>query len=280
MLEEHKPIKISPKRKEKRKPSLLKPKILDTWRYKMNTAINAAIVETTTTTAAENTAEIVVNDPVQVVLDNENATIADFEELANKGHYNFDFVIVMQNIADNVARKMEPKNYDAEIGKLQVELLKTKEIEGRFGIMEEITNLMKEQQGEGSEIRNRLSGVGFHEIAVAYAKDIQNLVDSVVIDQLRKSQNAVLKFKRGTKGAAVDKADKKAGPTVVIDFKGEKVSIAEGRGPIPKVLSEIVAQFAKEGKLEIKGIKPIFVEALKANKVKGVKFLEAKAAEV
>lgn len=244
----------------------------------MNTAINAETVVNTTTTAAVETA----NSELQIlkaVQEDENASIQDYVGLAQKGFYDNGFVNLLEDIADNVAKKMEPKNYDAEIAGLQTELLATKDIAKRFGIMEKITQLMNEQQGEGSEIRNRLAGVGFHEIAVAYAKDIQGLVDGVILEMLKKGQYQVLKSKRAPKDGVVKvKAAAEPAEQITFEAKGKTFVIKAGKGRLSSDLLEIAVEHAKAVKDEEAQKKPNFIAALKEGKVKGAKVIKVEVA--
>lgn len=237
-----------------------------------------ATVETTNTNAAVETTTPVNTEMeiLKAVQENENATIKDYVDLAKQGFYDTNFVNLLQDIADDVALKMEPKNYDAEIEKLQVELLATKDLTKRFGLMESITNLMKEQANEGAEIRGRLSGVPFHEIAVAYAGEIQALVDGAVIKFLQKGQNATLKFKRAPKDGSVVKASAPAAPaeTITFEVKGVTHTIKAGKGRLSADLAAIAEEHAKAVKDEAAKTKPVFIQALKDGKVKGAKVIK------
>jgi len=239
--------------------------------------MNAATQNTATETTAVETNEAANTEQnrVQAVIEDNNASIQDFVNLSKDGLFDTNFVNLLQDIADKVAMKMEPKNYDAEIAKLQTELLATKELDKRFGIMEEITNLMKEQQNQGSDIRNRLSGVPFHEIAVAYAKDIEALVDSVVIEQLKKGQNVVMKTKRGTKAATGTKTPSTS-ESITFTYENKEYVAKVGKGPMGKDLKPIAEAYAKESKNPDNAQKANFIEALKAGKIKGAKITETK----
>lgn len=249
----------------------------------MNTATNTAAVETNNTNvnvegqegnenAASANTELNI---VKGVQEDPKADINDFVKLAKEGFYDFSFVSLLQDVADNVAKKMEPKDYDAEIAALQNELLATKDLTKRFGVMEAITNLMNQQAGEGSEIRTKLEGVSFAEIAVAYAKDIQALVDGVVIDQLRKGQYNVLKTKRAPKDGTV-KAASTAGPVENITFevKGVTHTIKAGKGRLTTEIAAVAEEHAKAVKDPEAVKKPNFIAALKDGKVKGAKVIK------
>lgn len=242
----------------------------------MNTATNA--VETTNTNVAgvegnENAASANTElNIVKSVQENPKADITQYVDLAKEGFYDFSFVSLLQDVADNVAKKMEPKDYDAEIAALQSELLATKDLTKRFGVMEAITNLMNQQAGEGSEIRTRLEGVSFTEIAVAYAKDIQALVDGVVIDQLRKGQYNVLKTKRAPKDGSVAKTTTSApAETITFEVKGVTHTVKAGKGRLNSEILVIAEEHAKAVKDEAAKTKPVFIQALKDGKVKGAK---------
>ncbi len=232
----------------------------------------------TETTAVETTAAPAVNTEVEIlksVQENPNASINDYVGLAKQGLYDTNFVSLLQDVADKVALKMEPKNYDAEIQGLQAELLATKDLTKRFGLMEEITNLMKQQANEGSEIRGRLSGVPFHEVAVAYAAEIQALVDSVVLDFLKKGQTATLKFKRAPKDGVVKvKAESAPAETITFEVKGVSHVIKAGKGRLSSELAAIADEHAKAVKDEEAAKKPNFIQALKDGKVKGAKVIK------
>lgn len=248
----------------------------------MNTATNTAAVETNNTNvnvegqegneASANTEQNIV----KAVHDNPNADINEYVKLAKNGFYDTSFVNVLHDIADNVAKKMEPKDYDSEIGALQKELLATKDLTKRFGIMEAITTLMNQQAGEGSEIRTKLEGVPFHEIAVAYSKDIQALVDSVVIDQLRKGQYIVLKSKRAPKDVTTSGPTTPAAPAeqITFEYKGATHTVKAGKGRLNSdilVIAEDHAKAVKDGEAQKK---PNFIQALKDGKVKGAKVVK------
>lgn len=246
----------------------------------MNTATATAAVETNNTNvnvegqegnenaASANTEQNIV----KAVLESTNPSINDFVGLAKQGFYDTNFVNLLQDITDNVAKKMEPKDYDAEIAALQNELLATKDLTKRFGVMEAITNLMNQQAGEGSEIRSKLEGVSFAEIAVAYSKDIQALVDGVAIEFLKKGQTATLKFKRAAKDGTV-KAATTAGPVENITFevKGVTHTIKAGKGRLTTEIAAVAEEHAKAVKDPEAVKKPNFIQALKDGKVKGAK---------
>lgn len=246
----------------------------------MNTATNA--VETTNTNvnvegqegnenaASANTEQNIV----KAVLESTNPSINDFVGLAKQGFYDTNFVNLLQDFADNVAKKMEPKDYDAEIAALQNELLATKDLTKRFGVMEAITNLMNEQASQGSEIRTKLEGVSFAEIAVAYSKDIQALVDGVVLDFLKRSPTAVLKFKRSPKDGTATTTS--AGPVENITFevKGVTHTVKAGKGRLNSEILVIAEEHAKAVKDEAAKTKPVFIQALKDGKVKGAKVIK------
>lgn len=244
----------------------------------MNTATNTAAVETNNTNvnvegqegneASANTEQNIV----KAVLESENPTINDFVGLAKQGFYDTNFVNLLQDIADNVAKKMEPKDYDAEIAALQNELLATKDLTKRFGVMEAITTLMNQQAGEGSEIRSKLEGVSFAEIAVAYSKDIQALVDGVAIEFLKKGQTATLKFKRAAKdGSVAQSAPSAPAEQITFEVKGVTHTIKAGKGRLTTEIAAVAEEHAKAVKDPEAVKKPNFIQALKDGKVKGAK---------
>lgn len=249
----------------------------------MNTATNTAAVETNNTNvnvegqegnenaASANTEQNIV----KAVLESTNPSINDFVGLAKQGFYDTNFVNLLQDFADNVAKKMEPKDYDAEIAALQNELLATKDLTKRFGVMEAITNLMNQQAGEGSEIRSKLEGVSFAEIAVAYAQDIQALVDGVAVEFLKKGQTATLKFKRASKDGSVAKTTTSApAETITFEVKGVTHTVKAGKGRLNSEILVIAEEHAKAVKDEAAKTKPVFIQALKDGKVKGAKVIK------
>lgn len=247
----------------------------------MNTATNTAAVETNNTNvnvegqegneASANTEQNIV----KAVLESSNPSINDFVGLAKDGFYDTNFVNLLQDFADNVAKKMEPKDYDAEIAALQNELLATKDLTKRFGVMEAITNLMNQQAGEGSEIRSKLEGVSFAEIAVAYAQDIQALVDGVAVEFLKKGQTATLKFKRASKDGSVAKTTTSApAETITFEVKGVTHTVKAGKGRLTTEIAAVAEEHAKAVKDEAAKTKPVFIQALKDGKVKGAKVIK------
>lgn len=245
----------------------------------MNTATNTAAVETNNTNVnvegqEGNTAVQPEVNALTFVMQKEKPTFEDFQDLVAKNLYDGSFYEVMHNLADAVALKMEPKNYDEEIGKLQSELLATKDLTKRFGVMEAITNLMNEQASQGSEIRTKLEGVSFAEIAVAYSKDIQALVDGVVLDFLKRSPTAVLKFKRSPKDGTATTTS--AGPveTITFEVKGVTHTVKAGKGRLNSEILVIAEEHAKAVKDEAAKTKPVFIQALKDGKVKGAKVIK------
>lgn len=244
----------------------------------MNTATNTAAVETNNTNVNvegqegnEASANTELNR-VKGVQEKENATIADYSELAQAGLYDKGFVYLLEDVSKDIATLMEPKNYDAEIGSLQTELLATKDLTKRFGIMEAITKLMNEQAAQGSEIRTKLEGVPFHEIAVAYAGDIQALIETVMVDHLKRGQSTVVKSKRLPKDGTV-KAASTAGPVENITFevKGVTHTIKAGKGRLTTEIAAVAEEHAKAVKDPEAVKKPNFIAALKDGKVKGAK---------
>lgn len=240
----------------------------------MNTEINVnSSVEANANEAVET-----INTEMQIIKsiqEDPNATFFDYVSLAKQGFYDTAFVNALHDIADKVALKMEPKNYDFEISELQNEMLATKDISKRFGIMEQITQLMNEQQGQGSEIRNRLSGISFKDIAIAYSKDIQAMVDSVVLDILKRGQYQVLKTRRAPKDGSM-RANTVSAPVEEITFelKGETHTFKAGKGRLNNELTAIATEYAKSVNDPEASKKPNFIAALKAGKLKGAKIIK------
>ncbi|HFQ5875976.1 TPA: hypothetical protein ACJXXT_000240 [Pseudomonas aeruginosa] len=243
----------------------------------MNTATNAAVETANTNVNVEGQEgnEASANTELNVVKgvhDDPKATIADYSKLALAGLYDKGFVYLLEDMSKDIAILMEPKNYDAEIGSLQNELLATKDLTKRFGIMEAITKLMNEQAAQGSEIRTKLEGVPFHEIAVAYASDIRALVESVMVDHLKRGQATVVKSKRLPKDGSTTTASN-AGPTenVTFEVKGVSYTVKAGKGRLNSDILVIAEEHAKAVKDPEAQKKPNFIQALKDGKVKGAK---------
>lgn len=240
----------------------------------MNTQINVnSSVEANANEAVET-----INTEMQIIKsiqEDPNATFFDYVSLAKQGFYDTAFVNALHDIADKVALKMEPKNYDFEISELQNEMLATKDISKRFGIMEQITQLMNEQQGQGSEIRNRLSGISFKDIAIAYSKDIQVMVDSVVLDILKRGQYQVLKTRRAPKDGSMSlKSPAAPAEQITFELKGETYTFKAGKGRLNNELTDIATEYAKSVNDPEASKKPNFIAALKAGKVKGAKIIK------
>lgn len=244
--------------------------------------------ETTVENAAENA--VVVN---QELLDmendfkNPNSSARDFEKYTEIGLLDTNLVKDLVDLSEKIAGHANPESNKAEIAKLKKEAAKVldnqQKTEEAFALLMEIQELEKKQMTQGAVIRAKIGEeVSFKEILVAYQEDFLKLIDSEFVSFLNKHRDSKLRHGKGnksSKGTGTAPADKKKGPVVVVEFNNEKIEIAEGRGPIPKVLAAKVEEFAKAKKLEVKGIKPKFVEALKNSEIKGVKFVEAKAGE-
>ncbi|MEN1508026.1 hypothetical protein [Pseudomonas aeruginosa] len=252
------------------------------------TTAQAAVetVETTNTAAAVETPETTtsaaqpeVNDLTFLVQKGKEGTIAEYAKCAEKKLIDAELVSMVRSVYRDISADIAPMNVDAEIAELNKQLLAEQSTEKRLSILLNIQDLLTQQKNEGSDIRTRLTGVPFEQIAVAYAEEFKQMLEAVLVDKLAYYHKATLKIK-GTRSASTGpKEKKKAGPSVVIEYKGEKIEIAKGKGPLPKKLAEVIAAFAKETKVE-KVDKSTFITALEANKVKGVKFIESKAGEV
>lgn len=248
----------------------------------MNTATNTAAVETNNTNVNvegqegnEASANIELNR-VKDVQEDPKATIADYVKLSEAGLYDKGFVYLLEDMSKDIATLMEPKNYDAEIGALQTELLASKDLTKRFGIIEAITNLMNEQAAQGSEIRTKLEGVPFHEIAVAYAGDILALVESVMVDHLKRGQSTVVKSKRTPRTGTTSGPATPAAPAeqITFEYKGATHTVKAGKGRLNSdilVIAEDHAKAVKDGEAQKK---PNFIQALKDGKVKGAKVVK------
>jgi hypothetical protein len=245
----------------------------------VETNTNAANVETpeTTTTSA---VQPEVNDLTFLVNKGKEGTIAEYAACAEKKLIDSELVLMVRSIYRDIAADIAPMNVDEEIKVLNADLLNEASTEKRLGILLKIQDLLTQQRNEGSDIRSRLNGVPFEQIAVAYAEEFKAMLEATLVDKLAYYHKASLKTKGTRSTSTGTKEPKKKGALVVVEYKGEKIEIAKGKGPLPKKLDDVIAAYAKETKKEVKGIKGAFIEALEANKVKGVKYIESKAAEV
>lgn len=273
----------------------------------MTTATNtAANVETQTAAAGAAVEQIkdvleggetnpaaATETPVNTELDNLNAEFAnprstprDFEKYTKLNLLDENLVCDLVDLSANIVKHANPDSRKAEIDQLKkqaTELLsKANATEETLSVMLKIQELENQQKSEGSTIREKLGAdVKFKSVLLAFQDEFTELVEFEIINFLRKQRNSKLKHAAKSKsGAGTTATTKKKGAMVVVEFNGQKLEIAEGRGPLPKVMADNIAAFAKEQKKDVKGIKPFYITALKANKVKGVKFVELKAAEV
>lgn len=231
-------------------------------------------VDTKTEAGSVNTEQEII----KAVLNDDTASIQSFVDLAEQNLFDSNLVAMIRTISRDVAVEMAPVNHDAEIGRLQKEMLSTQDTEKRLGVLLEMQELLNQQKNQGSDIRQKLEGVSFEEIAVAYAQDFQALLDAVLVDTLKHHSTDVLKTKgkRGA-GASTGTAEKKTGPTVTVKYKDQTLTIAEGRGPLPKALETVIAAYAKKQKVEKVG-KADFLAAVKAGEIKDVTLVESEAA--
>ncbi|OKP68817.1 hypothetical protein BTR19_19690 [Pseudomonas fluorescens] len=198
-----------------------------------------------------------------------------------------NFVCAIHDLHTRIAILANPENQQKEIDELKeeiaVSLKKRDNFDETFGLMESLKQLESKHKNVGHSIREKLgSDVTLKDVLVAFADDFSDMIETVCVKFINGHKGSKLKHGRVSKGTATTggTATKKKGPLVVVEYKGTQLEIAEGRGPLPKVMADTIAAFAKEQKKEVKGIKPDFITALKANKVKGVKFIEVKPAAV
>lgn len=258
------------------------------------TTAQAAVetVETANTAAAVETNSAVNETPIPTELDalnelfaNPKATSREFETFADMGLLDGNLVRDLVDLSGKFVAHSNPDSRKAEIDELKksaAELLKkTNATEETLSVMLKIQELESQQKNEGVNIREKLVGVPFKSVLLAYADEYVELVEFEIVNFIRQHRNSKMKHAgRSKSGAATTvKTVKKAGPSVVVEYKGEKIEIAKGKGPLPKKLAEVIAAFAKETKVE-KVDKSTFITALEANKVKGVKFIESKAGDI
>lgn len=243
----------------------------------MNTAINADTVIETITTAA---VETPVVSEMEKVKQNPNATIQDFVELANKGLIDKGFVFVIQDIARDIAAVNTPENVDAELEKIHKELMAEKDNTKRLSIMLRQQELINKQMNSGSDVRNRLTGIDFSEIANAYAAEINQMIEMVLVKEfLAKAENYTLKeVKRRKNGVVKVKADAAPSEQITFEAKGKTFVIKAGKGRLSSELLEVATEHAKAVKDEEAQKKPNFIAALKEGKVKGAKVIKVEVA--
>lgn len=269
-----------------------KPKIERYLEIHQMTTAQAAVetVETTNTAAAVETPENTT--PVNQDLENLNAmfeapntTVRDLEPFTKVGLLDENLVFDMCDFATRIQLIASPDSQKAEIATLKIkaeQALKDNKHSDALAIMLEIQELETRQNSEGATIRAKLGeGITFKSVIMAFQEEFIQYVDSQFVQFVKQHRESKLRHKgKGTRSASTGpKEKKKAGPSVVVEYKGEKIEIAKGKGPLPKKLAEVIAAFAKETKVE-KVDKSTFITALEANKVKGVKFIESKAGEV
>ncbi|WP_449102021.1 hypothetical protein [Pseudomonas extremaustralis] len=271
----------------------------------MTTATNtAATVETQNAAAAgaveqikdvleggENNTAPVNETPVTTELDNMNADFAnprstsrDFEKYVKTGLLDENLVYDMVDLAGKFLAHANPDSRKAEIDQLKEEaeklLKKSNATQDTLAVLLKIQELESQQKSEGSNIREKLGAdVKFKSVLLAFQDEFSELIEFEIINFLNKHRGSKIKHAGRNTRSAAGSADtpakpKKKSPVVVVEFKGQQLRIAEGRGPLPDVLNEVIAAYAKESKKDMKGIKAPFVEALKAGKIKTVKFIE------
>lgn len=243
--------------------------------------MTTAQIEMTTTNATETTtvetpAVNTEQQAINAVKEDPNATINDFVELANKGFLDKGFVYVIQDIARDIAAVNTPENVDEELEKIHKELMAEKDNTKRLSIMLRQQELINKQMNSGSDVRNRLTGISFSEIANAYAAEINQMIEKVLVKEfLSKAENYTLKeAKRRKNGVVKAKAEAAPAETITFEIKGATHVIKAGKGRLSTELSTIAEEHAKAVKDEEASKKPNFIQALKDGKVKGAKVIK------
>ena len=219
---------------------------------------------------------------------NPRSTSRDFEKYVKTGLLDENLVYDMVDLAGKFLAHANPDSRKAEIDQLKKEatalLAKpnatSQTTQDALAVMLKIQEMESQQKSEGANIREKLGAdVKFKSVLLAFQDEFSELVEFEIINFLRKHRNDKMKHagkatrsKAGADGTTAKPVKKS--PIVVVEFKGQQLRIAEGRGPLPDVLNEVIAAYAKESKKDMKGIKAPFVEALKAGKIKTVKFIE------
>ena len=247
----------------------------------VETNTNAANVETTENTAPVNQDLLNLN----ALFEAPNTSIRDLEPFTNIDLLDENLVKDMCDLAARIQRIANPDSQKAEIANLKnkaEQALKDNKHTDALTFMLQIQELESKQNSEGADIRAKLGeGVTFKSVITAFHDEFVQFVDSQFVQFVKQHRESKLRHKgKNTRSSTGLKEPKKKGALVVVEYKGENIEITKGKGPLPKKLADVIAAYAKETKKEVKGIKGAFIEALEANKVKGVKFIESKAAEV
>lgn len=247
----------------------------------VETNTNAANVETTENTAPVNQDLLNLN----ALFEAPNTSIRDLEPFTNIDLLDENLVKDMCDLAARIQRIANPDSQKAEIANLKnkaEQALKDNKHTDALTFMLQIQELESKQNSEGADIRAKLGeGVTFKSVITAFHDEFVQFVDSQFVQFVKQHRESKLRHKgKNTRSSTGPKEPKKKGALVVVEYKGENIEITKGKGPLPKKLADVIAAYAKETKKEVKGIKGAFIEALEANKVKGVKFIESKAAEV
>lgn len=248
----------------------------------VETNTNAANVETTETSTPVNQDLLNLN----ALFEAPTTSIRDLEPFTNIDLLDENLVKDMCDLAARIQRIANPDSQKAEIANLKnkaEQALKDNKHTDALTFMLQIQELESKQNSEGADIRAKLGeGVTFKSVITAFHDEFVQFVDSQFVQFVKQHRESKLRHKGKTtrSSSTGTKEPKKKGALVVVEYKGEKIEIAKGKGPLPKKLEDVIAAYAKETKKEVKGIKGAFIEALEANKVKGVKFIESKAAEV
>jgi hypothetical protein len=160
---------------------------------------------------------------LQSVLTDENASIKDFVNLANASNkiYDLNFVTLLEDLADSIAKKITPPNQDNVLQELTEKLLAAKSTEDRLKFSLQLQDEINKSGQQFEEIKKLTADLSDEDFFYAHADRIQRLVDSEIVGFLKRSQRAVLKFKRAERPEGVADKPKKAKETVSFTFKGK-----------------------------------------------------------
>ena len=226
-----------------------------------------------TTPAVENNTPVVSSEEqnVQAVLTDENASIKDFVKLANAKLYDLNFVHTLEDIAENIALRITPQDADADFNQLTAQLASAKTLEDRLKFALQIQDVVKQSGTQFDEIKKLTADLSDDDFYFAHADRIQRLVESEIVNVLKKNRTAVLKSKRAPK-TGVEEKPKKAKETVSFTFKGidykdistatqaslsgHLLTISKETGlPTKKAIFEVIKDPAKAKKMGFTNVK-------------------------
>lgn len=208
----------------------------------------------------------------QKVLDNPEHTISDFVKLAKDKHMDSEFVRLFEDFGDSINKRITPPDADADFNQLTAQLAAAKTLEDRLKFTLQIQDVVKSSGTQYDEIRKHTADLSDEDFFFAHADRIQRLVDSQIIDVLKRSQRAVLKFKRAETAEGAAAKPKKAKETVSFTFKGidykdistatqaslsgHLLTISKETGlPTKKAIFEVIKDPAKAKKMGFTNVK-------------------------